>query len=289
MILCNRNFIFIWLYLLGATAAGYASERVNEISKSTSYRALVLVLASDNCDLYRMFKIIWESYIFSEPSIKVLFIYGKKEVTPIMPWDLVFPNISESYPVHLDKVFEAFAYVDSQYQYDFLIRTNLSTFWVLRRLLEHLDELPTKMCYEGDGPLSGRGNYSAYVSGTDTIVNRYMVTSMIEHKDLLDFEKLPEDMAMGQYFHGILGAPIIPSSMHFVEHLRTDEDFENQMSQAIAEADSKRQSHFRIKTKVSKKHRERRLHMDERIARALLGKYYNKTVPDYVPQVLKSD
>ena len=245
------------------------------VTRRKKYRALVLVLASDSNALFKMFKSVWEQMMFTEPDVGIFFVYGGKEVALTQPWDLVFRHIPESYPVRLHKVYEAFALLDRLFDYDFMVRTNLSTFWVLGRLLRQLDRLPTKLCYVGDGPLPPwrAAHERWYLSGTDTIVNRYMITSLVQQRDKLNWH-VPEDDAMGQFFHIKLGAPLVSSNMHFMEHLQP-EGLESQISSEIASADALGQSHFRIKSRGST---SMRTIIDGKIARALLQHYYNRTI-----------
>ena len=209
----------------------------------------------------------------TEPRFRVFFIYGRGKKTPNQPWDLVFPDAADGYPVPLEKVFKAFAYVDSRFDYDFLVRTNLSTFWVLESLLKHLDSLPSKLCYEGDGPLPPKGR-KYYVSGTDTIVNRAMITSWLNNPPgphALEYGA--EDQAMGRYFHLTLGAPLRASNMHFMEHLVSNPELNAQIAHEISEAEALNQSHFRIKTQHGN-----RVFVDETIALSLLRHYYGKKI-----------
>ncbi len=150
------------------------------------YRAIVLVLASAVSPLDLMFKNIWESYMKRMPShFKVLFVYGNRNGSFIneenkKEYDLYFNNIMDTYPsaVLVTKVIEAMRYIDSKYDYDFLVRTYLSTLRILAKLLEQLQEFPRRLCYAGDGPLPPwlpeKDRY--YLSGINTIVNREMVT-----------------------------------------------------------------------------------------------------------------
>ena len=46
-------------------------------------------------------------------------------------------------------------YIDATYEYDFFIRTNISTFWDFSILKRNLCKLPTSKCYQGDGLLIG--------------------------------------------------------------------------------------------------------------------------------------
>jgi len=241
-------------------------------------RAVILVLASATNSLDRFHKRVWEAYMNKmntndQQIFAVHFVYGggsgmtdacKKD------YDLWYPSVPDSYPVRFQKVKNALVDIDGMYIYDFLVRTNLSTFWILQKLLEHLNELPTELCYEGDGPLPP-GQPKFYLSGTDTIVNSYMVKELIKKQNLLNYG-LPEDATMGSFFHGIMGAPFRDSNMRFLEDF-TSQD-EQKLQDAIAGALDRNQNHFRVKN-IRNDNREE---IDGWILTKLLNHYYNETV-----------
>ena len=242
------------------------------------YRAVILVLASQVSPLDEMFKRVWVAYMTTEPAIKVLFVYGSRNDSSIdhmskMPYDLYYENIPDTYPVPIAKVLEAFKSIEHQYEYDFLVRTNLSTFWNLRALLEHLDSLPGKLCYAGDGPLppSLPIEQRYYLSGTDTIVNRHMITAIVRHAaeypawaSRLD----PEDSMMGEFFHKTLGAGLTSAGPYFMEHYTTENLQEIHMD--IRNAEQQNKTHFRVKTRGGD-----RLQLDTFIMKNLLRHHYD--------------
>jgi hypothetical protein len=247
-------------------------------SENARYRAVILVLASAKSPLDVFFKEVWMAYMNCEPRhIKVYFVYGSHERVGLKneswgPNDLVYDDIPEQYPVPIAKVVKALKYIDAKHEYDFLVRTNLSTFWVLQNLLRILDDLPTRLCYFGDGPLppSKAPAERYYLSGIDTIVNRYMVSELVQYAeqhpewaDLLD----PEDKQMGLFFHGILGAPLRPSSPYFMEHYASEDS--GRLAEDIRSAMLRKATHFRVKSAA-----ENRLLVDSFIMRGLLRHYY---------------
>ena len=174
------------------------------------------------------------------PDVKVFLVYGNSFHGCPLESDLVYKDIGEVYnPGMLQKTLRAMEYIEGNYSYDFFLRTNIGTFWNFFNLLKHLDTLPLQNCYSGDGPF---GN--AYLSGTDTIVNRHMVQEFIRHQTELDYN-VPEDMAMGLIFHGVLGAPFRKSRIFFMEgFLVPDKD---PIVQAIGEGLKLDADHYRVK------------------------------------------
>lgn len=104
-----------------------------------------------------------------EPSIKIFFIYGKNAIPKeeLTEYDLQYDDIEENYnPGMILKTKRGMEEMQRRYTFDFFIRTNISTLWDLKKLLENLKMLPLQLCYSGHGPHGGH----QYLSGTDTIV-----------------------------------------------------------------------------------------------------------------------
>jgi hypothetical protein len=116
------------------------------------FRAIVLVPASFTIKVYYELIKIWRAYMNLEPTIKCFFVHGNSHYPrPDEPDELYFPDIKECWiPGMVDKTRAATQHVVENYEFDFLIRTNLSTFWIWPRLLERLNTLPTNNCFIGD-------------------------------------------------------------------------------------------------------------------------------------------
>jgi hypothetical protein len=97
------------------------------------YRAVILVLASNNNTIYKNCRKIWKTYMNLDQTIKVFFVYGKLVNDSLEDYD---PKsdilIDEPENLLIKKTIEAMKVIQSKVTYDFFIRTNLSTFWVLR-------------------------------------------------------------------------------------------------------------------------------------------------------------
>ena len=217
------------------------------------YRAVMLVLASNENKTVTNARKVWKKYYRQDPTIKVFFVYGQL-ATKLDQYDpesdLIFPYVRESYPVFIEKTIEAMKLIQSTVTYDFFIRTNISTFWDFPKLHLHLNELPTQLCYSGDGPLPNYNDQGYYVSGVDTIVTPEMIDSMIQHEHLVNFQTY-EDAAMGLYFHGILGAPMLPNRICFFEDVNHSMP-QLQVIERIDEAISLGKDHYRVKNNANR-------------------------------------
>lgn len=247
----------------------------NKLNLKIHYKAIILVLASNESPITKNARRIWKKYMKLEPTIKVLFVYGKLD-NPLEDQDendLIYNDILESsFPFIFHKTYEAMKFIDTNFSYEYFVRTNISTFWDFEKLKLHLDVLPRTNCYSGDGPfkISELNYYCLYVSGTDTIVTREMITSLIKNKDKLIFN-LVEDAVMGQYFNGILKVPILPNRICFFEDIiDVDEINQTKIELRIQNATRENKDHYRVKTINGD-----RLTIDNFIYKNLLKHIYN--------------
>jgi hypothetical protein len=229
----------------------YILNIIFNILQMNHYRACMLILASNNNNVYKNCRKVWKAYMNIDPTIKVFFVYGRLE-EPLSDYDkdtdLVFDQIEES--LYIKKTIEAMKVIHSRITYDFFIRTNLSTFWDFKKLHLHLNELPISNCYSGDGPLPGYIYSGYYLSGTDTIVTPEMITSIISNTHLVDFN-LIEDAAMGKYFNGVMGAPMLPNRICFFEDICSINEVDK-IDKRINNAIDNNRDHYRVKSIVNR-------------------------------------
>lgn len=221
------------------------NQQINSNGKP-KYRAVILILASNQNNICKNARKIWKYYMNIDPSFKVYFVYGELD-EPLENYDsesdLIYQDIKESYPVYFQKTLRAMAEIDSKVSYDFFVRTNISTFWDFEKLHMHLNELPKEKCYSGDGPLHG-----FYLSGVDTIVTPEMIKSIVENSHLLNFS-LAEDATMGEYFHRHLGVPMLPNRICFFEEFTIIDNIQERViREKIIENINNQTDHYRVKT-----------------------------------------
>jgi hypothetical protein len=243
--------------------------KINKTPKK--YRAVILVLASNfpNNKLYRE---VWKQYMFRDNSFKVLFIYGKSDRVLVdynKDYDIIAKYANES--LGIPKVLEAFKIIEERFVYDYLVRTNISTFWDFAKLHKHLDSLPKQNCYSGDGPLDGRtyNKNGFYLSGVDTIVTPEMISSINRNHDKVDINRYCEDQSMGLYFNGVLGAPMLPNRICFFEDI-TSTNQTDLIRSRIDDAILNDKDHYRVKNLNGN-----REELDKCVYKELLKKIYD--------------
>jgi hypothetical protein len=232
------------------------------------YRAIILVLAS-NFPNNKFYREVWKQYMFRDPSFKILFIYGKSDIALSdynQEYDIISEKVNEG--MGIAKVLEAFKLIERRFKYDYLVRTNLSTFWDFTKLHKHLDVLPKKNCYSGDGPLPDYNSDGYYLSGVDTIVSEEMISSINKNNNNVNINRSWEDESMGLYFHGVLGAPMLPNRICFFEDILSKDQVDlirTRIDKAILE----NKDHYRVKN--ASPNREE---LDRCVYKELLKKIY---------------
>jgi hypothetical protein len=118
----------------------------------------------------------------------------------------------------------------------------------------------------------GYNKDGTYVSGVDTIVTSAMINSINRNNDKVNTEDVCEDRAMGHYFNGILGAPMLPNRICFFEDISNTNQTEliqNRIDTAILND----KDHYRVKNTNGD-----REELDTCVYKELLKKIYDITL-----------
>jgi hypothetical protein len=141
------------------------------------------------------------------PDIQVFFLYGSSGalLEDRDEQDLIYLDVVELLENAVLKSIKAFQYIYDHYECDFLLRTNLSTFWDWPRFMSHIDSFPTS------DVLIGTLLQDSFVSGTDLIVHgNRALKDFLQYKDLVNIHEF-EDVALCRIFHNKLKYPLFDS------------------------------------------------------------------------------
>ena len=135
-----------------------------------NYKIIFLIISSDNENVYSQMKNLSPKYynLYSN-KIKYFFIENisdsqKQDV--IEDGNFLYINGTESFiPGIYKKSIKAIEYINNKYSYDYVIRTNLSTFWHMENLFKLLDTLPKNN-------FAGGYSFQGFISGTGIIMSR---------------------------------------------------------------------------------------------------------------------
>ena len=170
------------------------------------YPIIVLIIASDNSQLYlEQKKESLEYYSKFSDKIKFFYLYCKPE-DQSNEYDLCFSGCDESiYPGIFYKTAKAVQFINKFYNYDFLVRTNLSTFWNLNNLISFVETIPktnyaTGHCVLSHGGTSGFSHGLSFIGGIAIILTKDIADELFVNNDPfsdLGYLKMEDDVFIG--------------------------------------------------------------------------------------------
>ena len=147
-----------------------------------SYKIIFLILDSDGDEIYSYNRFIWKQYMNSYDQIKCFFIKYKKDIKNEIEYNeeenRIYIKGEEEYNCEkiLGKTIKGAQFIHENYKYDFLIRTNLSTFWVFNNLLRFLKkDFGSKYIIGWTVRNSNNCPNTTFISGTGIIIPSELV------------------------------------------------------------------------------------------------------------------
>lgn len=145
------------------------------------YSFIFLIISSSDVPQYLQMKELSQLYynLFND-KIKYFYIEFKKDLEDdiIEQGNHIYMKGEESIrPGILIKTKKALEYINNKYSYDYVIRTNLSSFWDLNNLLKFKNFLPRQNLCCGHLP------FNSFISGTGIIMSSNVsnkITSLID-------------------------------------------------------------------------------------------------------------
>lgn len=133
------------------------------------------------------FKDTTKKYINSDPDIYSLFICGDDTLTNgnyrlDATNNTLYTPCKETYsPGILEKTLLSMKYVVDNYNFDYLLRTNLSTFFVLPKFKQSLETVPKTNLFKG--PINTIPSGEKSMSGTHMLFSKDVIQKLVEHMD----------------------------------------------------------------------------------------------------------
>ncbi len=189
----------VLIIILTGTPKAFSAEQPNTM------RIAVLIICSDNKPIYKHLQESCKKFMHSDPEhIDAYFLRGDPSIQNIceIRGDTIYAQTEESInPGLQNKTILALEHILSQEKkYDYIIRANLSTFYIFPRLLEFLNNCPKTRYYAG--PIMGMG----FASGSGFIMSRDVAKLAAQHKNhFFNNSRSLEDVLFGVFFrnHGI--------------------------------------------------------------------------------------
>jgi hypothetical protein len=172
----------------------------------TDMKVLVLIIASDQFPVYIELQKIWRFYMHRDPEhIEAYFIKGNEHLPKktMIKGDIIWSKtkegwIPDSAGILNKTILSLEMMIPRMNEFDYILRTNLSSFYVFPRLLSFLKTLPKTGCYCGSAIHSG----STIASGCGFIISPDVVKKLVRHKrHLLNVAHIGDDVAIGCFLH----------------------------------------------------------------------------------------
>jgi hypothetical protein len=253
-----KRFFFIVLFTLFLKAS--AGEK--------DLKILVLIISSDGIygdgDVFQPYKVMentWRTYMHSDPEhVEAYFIRADPDlpVQSTIKGDVIWSKTQESLnPGILRKTLLSMEHMLPRLrEFDYIVRPNLSSFFVFPRLLEFLKTAPKERCYCGH-------NMGHFATGCGFILSPDLVEMLVEQKDELWNSSWNDDVSIG-FFFGRRGIPILDVDWLLLDQWELWEQARDHIPPHIF--------HFRTKNAYRNRHTHELLIQSE-----LLQMFYGKT------------
>ena len=177
-----------------------------------NYAIVIIIIASRSLlydELIRKYWVPFLNYINNKNiNIHIIFMFGNNtSITDLnIPKENVYiSNIEESYiPGILVKTIETMEYVNKNFVYKHILRTNLSSFFILDNLLKTSYSLPDRNLYAG---VIGNHNNILFASGAGFWMSKDIVEKILANNNNIDYT-LIDDVAIGKLLSSIQITPL---------------------------------------------------------------------------------
>ena len=164
-------------------------------------KVLMLIISSDTEPVYAEHRKVWSSYMNSNPQIECYFIQYRDGPQTI-EGNTFWLTGTESFPGILTKTLDSLEYFLKN-DYDFIVRTNMSSLWNFDVLLKYLETLPPKNVYNG---IIGNQYGILFVSGCGFIMSPDVAKLLLKNRQIAESVGIMDDVDIGYTLHK-LGVP----------------------------------------------------------------------------------
>ncbi len=240
-------------------------------------KVLILIIANDDMPALIELQKKWKRYMRSDPKhFEVYFIRGNPDIST--PFEIVgddlFVKTEENYvPGILNKtILSIEAMLPRFKEFDFILRTNLSSFYVFPRLLNFVKTLPKEQCYCGmqlhlPEEWVPQFGMIPFVTGSGFFLSMDLAEMLVREKEVIFElnEQLPDDVLIG-YFFDRRHIPSMPAGR--IDY-PTLQDWVNGKDHIPEDA-----FHFRAKYELGYRHKEDPYEDEIYIGKELLKMFY---------------
>jgi hypothetical protein len=211
--------------------------------------------------------------MFRHQNVKVLFVYAGDISFQPKEYDLHYPDLRETVrpPWTTRKVIRAMEHIENHYNYNYLVRTNLSTFWYFKGLLERLSALPGSSCFSGTPSIFPLEKSGKHIVGTGMIMSRDIIQKIIKHASMINIHHpkyIAEDKMLSDFVIHTLGITPHINTTHLLRFESVTRFNDKEIYKILCQPQNKVCDHFRIKNPDS------RMQVDIPLMKLLKDLYY---------------
>jgi hypothetical protein len=149
-----------------------------------NYRIIFLIIDSDDQEIYGFCRSVYKSYMNLFSNILCLFIRFKEDIEEEYFLNLNLNTLyikgEEKYENIYFKTIKALEYIYLYLNFDYVIRTNLSSFWIFKNVLVYIENKEDKK----DSIFGWKiKNTFEYISGTGIFIHRNLVGIIINYPE----------------------------------------------------------------------------------------------------------
>lgn len=216
-------------------------------------KVIILVIDADNDPIYQTGRALWRANA-DRHGIPLYFLKSALEVTDdtiYVEQDCFYTKwIDEMHARINDKTLKALQYCHEHLEFDYILRTNLSSFYRLDALLAFLEAAPRQLFYGGPVqeltiPVEEGGDYTLeYVSGSGILLSRDLIPAMLVKKEVIPQHHV-DDIWTGVALLGLPRRPIPRCDFEDIDSLEASNILK--IVARIKEAETRGDFHFRVK------------------------------------------
>ena len=215
--------------------------------KITTYSLIILIVTSRGTRYDNQIKIFWQTFISHVKKhnypIKVFYVLGNDTTLDDLGCDnddIIVSDTPEKYHLIADKTLYSLQYIEDNYDYKHVFRTNLSSFLILDKLMNYHDQLPSKNLYYGIALPRYR-----FVSGAGIWLSRDVINELLKHKDKIKNSGGIDDVVFGKFIYKYYDNL---TSKNLIPHLRYDINDTNNTNNIIKHCNNiKTNNHYHIR------------------------------------------
>jgi hypothetical protein len=147
---------------------------------------IIVIIIASHAEHYDEMINIWKKYMNSHNNITSFFIMNDENISEpiVIKENIIYVKAKEDFiPGILDKTIKSIEYCLNNFEFDFIYRTNLSSFLVLEKFYEFISK---NNYIEYGGVINTHDNF-LFASGSGFFMSKYICEYLIHNQSKLDY------------------------------------------------------------------------------------------------------